>query len=203
MSASRKASVTGTPEESAPEVMSEREIGKALGGEVVQVSTFNKEQLGSIDSFDAAMALATAEYGNVIAAHEQALLGDGFRVATEDDKRRLIGVPLLLLDWTFKPSDYGQDQDWVLIHAVQRGDNGQAVKWVIADGGTGIARDLKEFTDKTGRSGGMAVKNGLRVSEYYIDSDSGQALTKAQVREYMVNKKPLAEAATFYLDTSA
>jgi len=233
MAISRKQSVTGIPESDiakdstprprfgvsrsnevqeavfVPEQMTEREIAKALGGEIeVSANVFNKEQLGSIDSFDAAMALAVAEFGGVIAAHEQALLGDGFKVASEDDKRRLAGVPLLLLSWSFKASDYGQDQEWVFIHAVQRGENGEALKWIISDGGTGIARDLKEFTAKTGRVGGMAVKNGLRVSEYYIDGDKaspdfGKALSKTQVREYMVNKKPLAEANTFYLDTSA
>lgn len=207
MAMSRKSSVTGTPdtpsaEEFVPEQMSESEIAKALGAEIAVAPRFTREQLGAIDSFDAAMGLATAEYGSVIAAHEQALLGDGFRVADEGDKIRLIGVPLLLLDWVFKPSDFGRGE-WVLIHAVSRGENGEAIKWVISDGGTGIARDLKEFTEKTGRDGGMAVKNGLRRSDYQTDGDTGVPLTKAQVREYMVAHKPIGQGATWYLDTSA
>jgi len=179
--------------------MLDTDTGKA----VVLSTTFTKEEYGMIDSFDAAMDLATRTFGDVVAAHEQPLLGDGFRVADEDDKLMLIGVPLLLLDWSFKDSDYGQDQDWVLIHAVQRGSNGEALKWVISDGGTGIAHDLQEFTNKTGRTGGLAVKRGLRKSDYFIDPDTKKTLTKAQVREYMVAGKKTAPAATFYLDTSA
>lgn len=209
--AQRKADEVSTP----PEVMSEREIAKALGGEVVKSSAgpmavFDTEQLGAIDSFEAAMALAETQFDGIIFAHEQPVLGDGFKVATEDDKRRLIKVPLLLLDWTFRESDFGSSQDWVLIHAIQRGENGEAIKWVISDGGTGIAKDLQAFTEKTGRAGGMLVKNGLLESKYYIDGNKesdtfGKALSKKEVREYMVgpNAKFLAEASTFYLDTSA
>jgi hypothetical protein len=196
---------TADNDETVPEVMSNRELGKASGQEVEKVRIFNSEQLGAIDSFDAAMALATAQFGDVLLAHEQPLLGDGFKVATEADKHRLCGVALLFLDWTFQPSDYGQDRDWVFIHAVQRGDDGKAVKWIISDGGTGIAVDLQEFTAKTGRVGGLAVKNGLSYSKYYIDDDTKEALSKAEVRQYMTSGKgaKLVEAGTFYLDTSA
>lgn len=189
--------------ENVAEVMTDRELNKAgqePGTDIVP-TRFNREQLGAIDSFDAAIALATAEYGDIVLADEQPLLGDGFRVADEDDKRSaLIGVPLLLLDWSFRESETGE---WVLIHAVQRTADGGAVKWVITDGGTGIAKDLKEFTEKTGRDGGMLVRKGLRVSDYYIDAETGTGLTKSQVREYMIAKKKMVEASTFYLDTQA
>lgn len=188
------------------EVMSEREIAKSLGGEIVTTvpARFSDEILGAIDSFDAAMGLAEDTFGGVTFAHEEPLLGNGFRVANDEDKLHLVGVPLLLLDWTFNESDFGQDRDWVMIHAIQRGDTGQAIKWVISDGGTGIAKDLQSFTEKTGREGGLLVKKGLRVSKYYIDNDSGKALSKKEVRQYMIDSpKKLGEAATWYLDTSA
>lgn len=178
-------------------------LGTEEGKAVVVSTVFSKEELGLIDSFDAAMDLVTRTFGDVLAAHEQPLLGDGFRVADDSDKESLIGVPLLLLDWQFKASDFGQDQDWVLIHAVQRGTNGEAIKWLLSDGGTGIAHDLQEWTKKTGRAGGLGVKNGLRKSDYFIDPDTKKTLTKAQVREYMVTGKKTAPATTFYLDTSA
>src|ERR1700722_2302664 len=106
------------------EVMSERELAKAMGGEVVKVSTtrvFDTEQLGTIDSFQAALDLAKAQYGTIVIAHEEPLLGDGFRKATDDDKRRMVGQPLLFLEWTFQPSDFG-GEDWVFSRVIQRGE---------------------------------------------------------------------------------
>jgi hypothetical protein len=204
------------PEPFVPEVMTDAEIArgerarKASTGEIVVMpQVFNREQLGAIDSFDAAMALAEQEFGSVVLAHEESLLGDGFRKAEDADKERLIGKPLLFLDWRFLPSDFGQD-DWVFIHAVERGENGQAIKWMISDGGSGIARDLREYTAKTSRTGGMIVKNGLRKSSFYFDNNKdsdnfGKALSKSQVAEYMTTgrAKTMAQATTYYLDTSA
>lgn len=188
------------------EVMSEREIAKSLGGEIVTTvpARFSDEILGTIDSFDAAMGLAEDTFGGVTFAHEEPLLGNGFRVASHDDKLHLVGVPLLLLDWTFNESDFGQERDWVMIHAVQRGGAGEAIKWILSDGGTGIAKDLKTFTEKTGRDGGLLVKKGLLYSKYFIDSETGKALSKKEVRQYMIDSpKKLAEAGTWYLDFAA
>jgi len=192
-------------EQEVPEVMTNRELNKAnqeSSGQELVPAKFDREQLGGIDSFDAAIALAVAEYGDVIDAADQPLLGDGFRVATEDDKRnKLVGVPLLLLNWTFRGSDYGTDEDtYVSVQAIQREENGGAVKWIINDGGTGIARDLREFTQKTGRDGGMICKTGLRVSDYVTDQDTGVPLTKKEVRQYMIDRKAMGQGHTFYLD---
>jgi hypothetical protein len=184
-----------------PEVMTDRELEKA--GQEVAVTIpqkFNKEQLVAIDSFDAAIALAVAEYGDVIDAADQPLLGDGFRVATEEDKRTtLASTPLLLLDWRFAPSEHGNGE-FVIIHAVARDTNGGAIKWIITDGGTGIRDDLQKFTADSGRDGGMLVKGGLRVSDYETDGDTGIPLTKNEVREYMVARKPIGKGHTFYLN---
>lgn len=194
------------------EVMTEREIAKSLGADTVATVTtslYFDDALALVDSFDAALALANETHG-LSQADQEPLLGDGFRLASEDDKRRLIGVPLLLMEWTFRESDFGSNQDWVSIRAVQRGENGEAIKWIINDGSTGIAKDLQSFSEKTGRTGGLLVKHGLSESKYYIDGNKesstfGTALSKKQVREYMSDGrgKSLAEASTFYLDTSA
>lgn len=183
------------------EVMTDRELNRAgqEPGQAIVPVHFNREQLGAIDSFDAAIALATAEFGDIVLADAE--VGDGFKVATDSDKRTtLSGSPLLLLDWSFRESETGE---WVLIHAVQRSDDGGVTKWVITDGSTGLCRELKEYEEKTGREGGMLVRNGLRVSDYYIDPETGTGLTKGQVREYMIAKKKMVEASTVYLDTSA
>ena len=195
------------------EVMSERELAKAMGGEIIsstkEVSLYPQDAIGAVDSFAAALELAGQTHG-LAEADKEPSLGDGFKVASEDDKRRLCGVLLLFMEWAFRESDFGSDQDWVSISAIQRGENGEAIKWIINDGSTGIAKDLQAYTEKTGKTGGLLVKHGLSESKYFIDGNResenfGKALNKKTVREYMADGrgKHLAEASTFRLDTSA
>lgn len=168
------------------------------GGEIVVAgSTFDHEALASIDSFSDAIRLATGMFGGVINAHEDVNLGTGFRLTSDEDKFRLCGVPLLLLDWRFNPGDYGDD--YVSVHAIQQDENGKAIKLVINDGGTGICRDLRKYTEKTGRMGGVFCRRGLRVSEYDTVLDGPDA-GKPAPRDY-VGKT--GKGKTFYLDFSA
>ena len=170
-------------------------------------SDFTNDQLAAIESFEDAVLLARNEYGDILAAHEQNTLGTGFRVATDDDKMRLCGVSLLFLEWSFRESDYGTSP-YVSVRAIQQGDNGQAVKWVLNDGSTGIAQQLKDFTTKTGRTGGLGVRRGLRVSEYPTNAiknhpEYGKPLSKSEAREFIKNDLPVGKGRTFYIDTSA
>src|SRR6267378_6689905 len=74
-------------------------------GEVMAVpSAFSREDLGNIASWDDAVRLAIDVYGGVLVADTE--IGDGFKKATEDDQRRLIGVPLFFLEWTFRAGDF-------------------------------------------------------------------------------------------------
>lgn len=164
-------------------------------------SQFSREELQGIESFDDAVRLALSTNGTVVNAHQTPELGDGFRVADEAAKRRLIGVPLLLLEWTFRPGDYADD--YVSVRAISQDENGNTRKWIINDGSTGIARDLRDFQTKTGRTGGLMVRNGLRVSDYHIDAETREPITRNEYREYQASGKKAAPAATFYLDTSA
>lgn len=185
------------------EVMTDKELAKASGTEVEKTTVPNKfstEDYAAIDSFDAAIALASGVYGDVLSAEDVPEFSDGFRVATEQDKRNMDGVPLFLVDWKFLDSDYGVEGDkFVVVHAVTRNNDGSVTKWVLTDGSTGIARDLKNFTEKTGRDGGMLFKGGLRVSDYQTDKDTGRPLSKPEIREYMIAKKAMAPGHTFYL----
>jgi hypothetical protein len=167
--------------------------------EVMRVRTFTDAELADIDSWDVAMAKATAAYGAIPSAATE--LGTGFRIATDRDKERLQGVPLLLLEWSFNPGDFGED--FVSVAAIQRQDDGGITKWIINDGGTGIREQLREYTNKTGKTGGLGVPKGLRPSTYYIDSETKQPLTKAEVRVALIDGRQLTSATTFYLDTSA
>lgn len=169
-------------------------------GEVMAVpSTFSREELSGISSWDDAMRLAQAEYGTIVTADTE--IGDGFRLADEDDKKWLVGVPLFLLEWTFRAGDFAED--YVSIRAISQNPDGASTKWIINDGGTGICRDLRDFSQKTGRFGGLLVRNGLRVSEYMVDNETKQVLSKGEYKDAVAEGRKTFPASTFYLDTSA
>lgn len=171
----------------------EVESGQAM----VVHDAFDRDDYANISSMSDAFGLAKAEFGNVILAHEDKNLGTGFRVADEDDKYRLMKVPLFLLDWRFNSGDFAED--YVSIHAIQEMEDGSLTKWIINDGGTGICKDLREYTNKTGRKGGVMLRRGLRVSEYDTILDGPDA-GKPAPRDY-VGKT--GKGKTFYLDFSA
>src|SRR6185369_14858643 len=114
---------------------------------------------------------------------------------------KLIKVPLLLLDWRFNPGEYGDD--FVSITGVSQDEMGKANKVIINDGSTGICKDLREYTQKTGRMGGLFCRRGLRVSEYDTDLETGLPINKMLVREYLKEGKKIGKGKTFYLDFSA
>ena len=171
------------------------------GKELAVSDSFDNETLANIDTFAEAMALAVETFGGVVNAHEDKNLGTGFRLTDDEDKFRLMGVPLLLLDWRFNPGDYGDE--FVSIHAIQQNDDGSATKLVLNDGGSGICRDLKRYTEKTGRKGGLFVRKGLRVSEYPTDTETGLPLSKVTENEYRRDGRKVGKGKTFYLDFSA
>jgi len=125
--------------------------------------------------------------------------GDGIKsLDIVDNKDRLIGVPFLLVQWRFNESEKYKNED---------GTNGQFVSaelmlhdgtlLVLNDGSTGIARQLRELSDRRLASNhpmpyaGRAVNKGLRKSEYDIPV------------EKVVNGKIVTEdthGVTYYLD---
>lgn len=160
---------------------------------------FADADLADVDSWETAMSFVEGAFGDVVTAAD--VLGSGFRMASEDDMLRLQGVPLILMQWMFYAGDFGKD--FVAINAVQRHDNGSITKWILTDGGTGICQQLAELTKRTGRTGGLGVAKGLRVSNYYIDRETKTALTKTEVAEGLTSGRKMDPAHTFYLDTSA
>jgi hypothetical protein len=92
-----------------------------------------------------------------------------------DNKDKLIGVPFLIVQWRFNESEKYKNDD---------GTNGSFVSaevmlqdgtlLVLNDGSTGIARQLRELSDRRIAAGhampyaGRAVNKGLRKSEYDI-----------------------------------
>lgn len=191
---------SNTATETAPEEVTGEVVGEVnTNGEVVAVaSKFSSEELSGITSWDDALALAQREYKTIVVADE--VIGDGFKVADESDKNGLIGVPLFLLEWAFRAGDFG---DYVSIRAIEQNSNGTTTKWILNDGGTGICRDLKDFSKKTGRFGGLLVRNGLRVSNFMVDSETNEVLSKGEYKDAIAAGRKTFPASTFYLDTSA
>lgn len=138
---------------------------------VVAVQRFDTGSLRSISSFADAMRLAQAT-GEVVKASET--IGDGF--ALLDNKRALLDIPFIALDWTFRDSDIrdseGVPRQYVSITLV----TGKGDKFIVNDGGTGLCEQLREFEREFGsHSRSLVAERGLRVSEYdYTDPHTGQ-----------------------------
>lgn len=160
--------------------------------EVVEVSSrWTDDALRAISSFDAAMELSAQTHGKVLLADEE--LGSGFVVLETSQKRELCGLPLFLMAWHFYEGEK-TGKEFVAIQAVQRRRDGSTGKYIVNDGSTGIYRQLRELTDRTGRTGALLVKKGLRESVYDTDED-GNPTTDPELK--------VGKASTFYLDTSA
>lgn len=182
-----------------PGALNDAEIEQAgKSTELEQSQIFTHDDLAEIETFADAMALAVRQFGGVINAHEDKNLGTGFRLTDDEDKFRLVGVPMLLLDWNFNPGDFGDD--YISIRVLTQDEAGKANKFVLNDGGSGICRDLREYTRKTNRKGGLFVRRGLRVSEYATIADKNHPDNgKPAPRSYI---GPTGKGKTFYLDFS-
>lgn len=167
-----------------------------------------REELHDVDSWEAAVALSTSLHGDVLSITDTDM-ADGFRKATDADKDRMIGVPMHIISWRFAVGDYenenvtdGSGDEFTVLHVVVKDVSGGSSKWIITDGGTGINRDLHDFTKKTGRMGGVTVPKGLRVSRYVIDAQTRMPVGKREARELLARGGKTEPAATYYLDTS-
>lgn len=97
------------------------------------------------------------------------VLGDGFTLT--ENKAQLVGVPLIVIDWEFIPGSFeknenvkpfpGQGLFSTVRLITDKGD-----KYRISDGSTGIHRQLFEYSQRTGKHSGLAVKKGLADSHY-------------------------------------
>lgn len=143
---------------------------------------FDDLALSEISSFDDAVALVTAD-GTVIESASD-VIGNGFAILK--DKSLLCGVELLFLGWSFNA---GENGEFVSCYVVARMPGSKVPsKFIVNDGSTGLFKDLRNYTTKTGRNKGLHVAKGLSRSDYtYEDKETGE-------------QRP---ATTFYLDTSA
>jgi hypothetical protein len=99
-----------------------------------------------------------------------------------DNKKLLINVPFFINRWWFTDSDRldpetGEPLQFAVAQIVARQEvlteAGPSKLLVISDGSTGICRQLREITKATGKTTRLAVRHGLRVSQYSIEIEGG------------------------------
>lgn len=175
----------------------EEEIADAGVAEVMRPEfNISDEEMMNLDSFDAAIELATAKHGAVTTSK-------AVRIAGDAEKAKLVGLPILLMEWHFVVSDgrFGdKGREYVEVLCAVKEADGGLQRWKITDGSTGIAKQLRAYTDKTGTTGGVFVPNGIRVSEYPLDPATRQPMTRDQQRAYDTHNRPYPMGRTYYVD---
>lgn len=191
MTATRKSRAASTIDgESFPGQVLESELDRIPADQLV-TKTFTDDDLRSLTTFDQALALTEQTHGEVVDAERE--LGNGFRVLDSRDKMKLVGVPILLMDWTFNDGNFGK---FVSVYLASRNEDGSMGRWILNDGSTGIATMLAEYTQKTDRRGGLIVRGGLRFSEYTYCAECRQAVNPGEDLHHASNH---ALARTYYL----
>ena len=140
----------------------------------------NDDQLRGITDFASAIAAA----GPIMDIAETEL-SSGFSVC--QDKSLLVGVPLIILDWSFSEGDQGEFVSVLVITKDNR-------KLIINDGSTGIYAQLKRLPKLDGNV--LGVHKGLRRSDYDRRDENGNLILSDKTG------RP-ERATTYYLDTSA
>ena len=118
--------------------------------------TFSPDELRAIDSWQDAQRLLLESGVELRDASTE--IGDGFVML--DDKSELVNKPMLILAWIFAPGDFGEN------YCIMRVVTGDGSKYVVTDGSTGLAAQIREYEARTGATGGLLVQRGLRKSEY-------------------------------------
>lgn len=154
----------------------------------VALREFSNDELLSISTFEDAARLVEEVYGDVLLADQ--VIGNGFRLLT--DKNKLVDVPFIALQWKFLDGDFNRPYTNLLVVT----DSGS--KYLVNDGGSGITRDLMEFSNRTGRTGGVVVRGGLSASTYDFCSACGSTEC---VDESGTHR--MTPATTFYLNLTA
>jgi len=145
-------------------------MGNALmGSSVVNSGTvFTDGILASMATWDEALAVFEGAGVGIESIEDY---GSGFKLL--NDKNRLVGVPLLVIEWRFTASkkytnDAGEPAEFVSAMVITKhGD-----RYIINDGSTGIAAQLRmvqnqrEAKNHANPQAGLLVEDGLKRSEY-------------------------------------
>lgn len=165
---------------------------------IVPRPNYDADALRNLTSFADAIDLAGEQFGTVDDAVD--VLGDGFILMSKEDKAKLVNLPLLLLEWSFYPSEE-HGGEFCSIRLVAQGENGSIGKYVVNDGSTGLAETLRNYTARTGRQGGLLVRKGFRESSYAYCDDCRVAVSDTHKSDEPAHS--VGRARTYYLNTSA
>jgi hypothetical protein len=161
------------------------------------VPRFTDDELRSITSAQDALAMLKARFGEEAVIRADTDMGNGFRIADDDVKDSLCGMPLVFISWDFTLGKYldseGKLRDFCTAFVVA--DDGG--KWILNDGSTGLCKQLSEETERTGRQNFLVAPNGLNRTDYQIGTIDGRKV--AVPRNY---EGPTEPAHTYYIDTS-
>lgn len=152
----------------------------------------DNDQLRNVRDFGSAMELLESMGVPLVDSSEE--LGTGF--TKTDNKEQFVGVPLVVLYWSFHDGDFGEDP-FVAIHLVTK-DGG---RYILTDGSTGIRDELRKWTENNnGRTHGMLCQNGLSKSEYkYCENCKSTNSRKATTCRTCNTSKDLGKAFTYYM----
>lgn len=165
-----------------PSEVSELDIMNAAGSVVKEFETWSEAELNSIETFDQWMK----ESG--LSEADLTFMGSNW---TPVDKKELVNRAVGFIKWKFSAGDFGP---FVIAYGITRDTNERIL---ITDGSTGIYKQLLEVTNMRIARGhatpieNLFVPNGLRVSDYYLDEETGHALPKGETSE--------RRARTYYL----
>jgi hypothetical protein len=161
------------------------------------VATLDQIPLEVVKSFEniADVQEYFASLGVEISSGEE--ITDGYEKL--ENKDRLLDTPIVLIDWSeFQSKEYGATATSVRIMTFA------GEKFRIADGSTGIFRQLEEISNVRVKAGhktptqGLIVRGGLRKSEYWVSTVDGRALTEEEAEQ--TPKELKKKATTYYLN---
>jgi hypothetical protein len=152
-------------------------------------------------SFDELMKQLEAE-GELV---DSSQLGEGYHLLQgKAEKKKLVGVPFVVLDWQKNPGKFGGFYSLKIRTGVPVVFNGEGyTKFIVNDGSTGIRQQMDDFT-ANGFTGAIRCRKGLRVSEDYEVTEIYKDENGEEKRKPVIDPstgKPVL-GTTFYLDTS-
>lgn len=131
---------------------------KKVGADLVALTAdFDDALLRGIATFEDAVKLTAEVWGGITPAGEH--IGNGFSVLPNEQKSRLIGVGFIILTMKMHDGDYGEYASMLIVTANND-------RLILNDGSTGIYYQARTLIEVTGKSGGIHVPDGLRLSEY-------------------------------------
>jgi hypothetical protein len=177
----------GIPEES-QEIEFDDE-GNPIGEVMRHKAYIDDDTLRDTDTWEKAIQVVAERIGPVIDGAD--VIGNGFTVLKREQKGILVGVPMMILEFQFNRSQFG-NAAFVTMFVMVRNPDRSTSRYVVNDSGVGIRKQLATFVRRTGQFGGVALAHGFTASTYdqqYEDPEKpGEKLWRT--------------ATTYYLDDS-